>query len=175
MATGDYQAYRAALRQGMCGTEAAQAAGGQLGVIHRKISDYTLKLDAVLSSSKATINVEQAIDKPLEQAMMEVIGDVKKSDLEKDAAIQELGALQEWVKNGLRGDVTPLETNRILLAIGERLNWGRTSGVSAESKAVYLALYSSLKAAIRAAVPEAENLHDRLTNLYAAKSDLEIR
>jgi len=174
MATGDYQAYRTALQQGMSGTEAAQAAGGQLAVIHRKIGDYTLKLEAVLSESKATINVGEAIDKPLEQAMLEIISNVIMNDLEKDAAIQQLGTLQKWAKNGLQGDITPLQTNRIMLAIGDRLNWGGTTGVSKEFKPVYRALYGSLKTAIWTAVPEARNLHDRLTNLYAAKSDLEL-
>jgi len=61
------------------------------------------------------------------------------------------------------------------MAIGDRLNWGGTTGVSEEFKPVYRALYASLKMAIRTAVPEAQNLHNRLTNLYAAKSDLEIR
>ena len=174
MATGNHQVYRTALQQGKSATEAAQAAGGQLAVVHRKIGDYTLKLEAVLSESKAMINVGEAIDKPLEHALLEIISNGAMSDVEKDAAIQQLGALQEWVKHGLQGDMTPLQANRIILAIGDRLNWGGTTDVSEELKPVYRALYGSLKTAIRTAVPEAQNLHDRLTNLYAAKSDLEI-
>ncbi len=174
MATGSYEVYKTALRQGKSATEAAQAAGGQLAVVHRKINEYTLKLEAVLLESKATINVEGAIDKPLEQAMLEIISNGAMTDLEKDAAIQELGALQEWVKRGLQRDLTPLQANRIILAIGDRLNWGATSDVSEKIRAVYRALYVNLKAAIRTAVSEAQDLHDRLTNLYAAKSELEI-
>jgi hypothetical protein len=174
MATGSYQVYRTALQQGKSATEAAQAAGGQLAVVHRKISDYTLKLEAVLSESKAIINVAEAIDKPLEQAMLEIISDGAMSDLEKDAAIQQLGALQEWVKHGLQRDMTPPQANRIILAIGDRLNWGGTSDLSEKIRAVYRALYLNLKTAIRTAVPEAQDLHDRLSNLYAAKSELEI-
>ena len=174
MATGNYQVYRTALQQGRSAAEAAQAAGGQLAMVHHRISDYTLKLEAVLSGSKAIINVQEAIDKPLEHAVFEIIGNGAMSDSEKDAAIQQLGALQEWVKQGLQGDITPVQANRMILAIGDRLNWGGTTDVSEESKAAYRALYSSLKTAIRTAVPEAENLHDRLINLYAAKSDLGI-
>jgi len=173
MATGNYQLYRTALQQGKSATEAAQAAGGQLAVVHRKISDYTLKLEAVLSESKAIINIGEAIDKPLEHAVLEIISNGAMSDSEKDAAIQQLGALQEWVKHGLQGDITPLQANRIILAIGDRLNWGGSTGVPEEFKAVYRALYGSLKTAIGTAVPEAQNLHNRLTNLYAVKSDLE--
>lgn len=175
LATGSYQVYRTALQQGKSAAEAAQAAGGQLAVVHRKISDYTLKLEAVLSESKSIINVEETIDKPLEQAMLEIISNGAMSDLEKDAAIQQLGALQECVKQGLQGDITPLRANRIILAIGDRLNWGRSAAdVSEKIRAVYRALYLNLKTAVRTAVPEAQDLHDRLTNLYAAKSDLEI-
>ena len=174
LATGNYQAYRTALQQGKSAAEAAQAAGGQLAVVHRKISDYTVRLEAVLSESEAIINTGEVIDKPLERALLEIISNGTMSDLEKDAAIQQLGALQEWVKHGLHGDITPLQANRIILAMGDRLNWGGTSAVSEEFKPAYRALYSSLKTAICTAVPEVQNLHDRLTNLYAVKSDLEI-
>jgi hypothetical protein len=174
MATGNYQVYRTALQQGKSATEAAQAAGGQLAVIHRKISDYALKLQAVLSDSKAIITAAEAIDKPFEQAMLEIIGNGEMTDLEKDAAIQELGALQEGLKQGLQGNITPLQANQIMLMIGDRLNWGGASDVSEEIKPVYRALYASLKTSILTAVPAAQNLHDRLTNLYAAKSELEI-
>jgi hypothetical protein len=174
MATGDYQVYRTEIRRGKSASEAAQAAGGQLAVIHRKIRDYMVKLEVVFSESKATINVREAIDKPLEHAVLEIISSGAMTDSEKDAAIEQLGTLQEWVKHGLQGDITPLQANRIMLAIGDRLDWGGTTMVSEKFKPVYRALYGSLKTAIRTAVPESQNLHDRLTNLYAAKSELEI-
>jgi hypothetical protein len=174
MAAGDFQAYRTALQQGKSATEAAQVAGGQLAVVHRKISDYTVKLEAVLSVSKARINVVEAIDKPLEHAALEIISNGTMSDSEKDVAIEQLGALQEWAKHGLQGDITPLQANQIILAIGDRQNWGGTADRTDEFKPVCRALFSSLKTAIVTAVPEAQNLHDRLTNLYAVKSDLEI-
>jgi hypothetical protein len=176
MATGNYRVYKTALQQGKSATEAAQAAGGQLAVVHRKISEYTLKLEAVLSESKVIINVEEAIDKPLEQAMLEIISNRTMSDLEKDAAIQHLGALQEWVKvkHDLQRDMTPLRANRIILAVGDRVEWGRNSDATEQMNKAHRALYCSLKAAILTAVPEAQRLHDQLANLYAAKSDLKI-
>jgi len=172
LATGDSEVYRTALQKGKSAAEAAQAAGGQLAVIHQKVSEYTVKLEGVLSESKATINLGETVDKPLEQAMLEVISHEAKTDLEKDTAIQRLGAVQEWVKRGLQGDITLLQANQIMMAIGERLNWGGSADVSEECKPVYRALYGNLKAAVRTAIPETQNLHDRLTNLYAAKSDL---
>ena len=175
MTTGDYQAYRTALQQGKSPSEAAEAAGGQLAVIHRKIKDYTLRLEAIFSKSQTIINLGEFIDEPLEQAVLDVINNRAMSDSEKDAAIQQLGALQEWVKHGLHGDITVLEANRIILAIGDRLNWGGNSGVSEDVKPGYRALYGKLKTAICKADPEAQNLHDRLTNLYAAKFEMEGR
>jgi len=88
--------------------------------------------------------------------------------------MQRLGALQEWAKHGLRGDISPLEANRILMAIGDRVGWGRAAGISEELKPVYRTLYGGLKNAIRDAAPESQSLHERLTNLYAAKADLEV-
>jgi hypothetical protein len=147
----------------------------QLAMVQRKISEYAAKLEIVLSESKATIGVAETIDKPLEQAVLEVIGDSTMSDPQKDEAVRQLGTLQEWAKHGLQGNVTPLQANQILLAIGDCLHWGGAADVPEQFKPVYRTLFANLKAAIRAAVPESQNLHDRLTNLYAAKSDLEIR
>jgi hypothetical protein len=174
LATGNYQVYKTALQEGKSAAEAAQAAGGQLAAVHRKINDYTPKLEAVLAESKTTISVAEAIDKPLERAMLEIISNGAMSESDKDAAVQQLGALQEWVKHGARGDIAPLQANRIIVAIGHRLNWGGIADVSEELKPVYRALYACLKTAILTAAPEVQNFHDRLTNLYAAKSDLEI-
>jgi hypothetical protein len=173
LAPGDQQVFQAALQQGKSANEAAEAAGGQLAVIHRKIGEYTGKLEAVLSESKARIHVGEAVDKPLDQRVLEIISDGTKSDLEKDSAIQQLGAIQEWVKQGLKGEITPMQANGILLAIGDRLNWGGATGVLEEFKPVYRTIYITLKTAIHSAVPEAQELHDRLTNLYAAKAEME--
>lgn len=174
LATGNFQAYKAALRQGKSAADAAEAAGGQLAMVHRKIADYRVKLESLLSESKAAISVGEAIDKPLEQAVLDIIGNGAMSDSEKDAAVQQLGVIQEWVKHGLQRNITGCEANKILLAIGDRLNWGGTAEVPEEFRAVYRTLYGNLKAAIRGAVPGAQNLQDRLTNLHAAKSDLEV-
>jgi hypothetical protein len=172
---GNHQAYKAARQQGKSAAEAAEAAGGQLAMVHRKINEYAAKVENILSESKTTISAGETIDKPLEQAVLEVIGNAAMSDAEKDAAVQQLGTLQEWAKHGLQGNITPMQANQILLAIGGRLNWGAAADVPEQFKPVYRGLFANLKAAIRVAVPEAQNLHNRLTNLYAAKSDLEIR
>ena len=173
LASGDYEVYRTTLQQGKSAREAAQAAGGQLAVIHQKISEYTLKLEAVLSESKTAINVGETIDKPLEQATLEIISNEKRNDSEKDAAIQQLGEIQEWVKQGLQGEMTAVQAHQIMLRIGERVNWGGSTEVSEELKGVYRTLNGNLKTAICAAAPKAQNFQERLTNLYAAKSEVD--
>ncbi|HEV3480772.1 MAG TPA: hypothetical protein VGR97_00435 [Candidatus Acidoferrales bacterium] len=173
MAPGDFEAYSAALRQGKTAAEAAQAAGGQLAVVHRKISEYTLKIEAVLSKSKSVISLAEVIDKPLERAMLEIIGDSAMSDAQKDNAIDHLGAFQEQLNRGLNREITPLQAHRIARLVGDRACWGATSDLSEELRPAYRAVYASVRNAIRAAVPQAHGLDERLANLYAAKSDLE--
>jgi len=174
MPAGNLQAYQAALAQGKSAAEAAEAAGGQMAMVHRKIGDYTLRLENFLSASRAKISMAEAVDKPLENAVQEIIASDGMSDSEKDAAIQGLGSLQEWAKHGWEGEITLLQTNRIVFAIGERVNWGGAADVPERFKPVYRTLFDNLKGAICRAAPETQNLHDRLTNLYAAKSDLEV-
>lgn len=175
MATGNYQVYRAALSQGKSSSEAAEAAGGQLAFIHRKISDYTQKLETMLSTSQATINVEETVDRPLEKAMSDAINNDVLSESEKDAVIEQLGALQGQLKQGLQERLTLLQANGIMLAIGDRVDWGGNSQLSENFKTVCRTLYSGLRTALCTAAPEAQNLHERLTNLYAAKSEMEAR
>ncbi|HYL98088.1 MAG TPA: hypothetical protein VEZ90_03975 [Blastocatellia bacterium] len=170
--TGDHEAFRAALQKGKPAAEAAQTAGGQLAAIHRRVTEYSLKIDAVLATSAKTIAVREAIDKPLEQAMIEIIENDSMTDSDKDAAIQQLGALQEWAKYGLQAQFTALEANRGLLAIGERMSWGRPNEIPDRLKPAYRALFGSLKQAIHAAAPDAQEILERLVNLHAAKSDL---
>jgi hypothetical protein len=173
MPTGDYEMYRTALRQGRPALEAAQSAGGQFAIVHRKIGEYTLKVEAVLSQSKATISVRDVIDKPFEQAVLEIISNVAISEAEKDAAIDHLGAFQEEINRGLDREITPLQAHRISRAIGDRANWGARVCLSEELKPAFRAVYNSVRNAIRVAVPESHDLDERLANLFAAKSDLE--
>jgi hypothetical protein len=173
MAPGDFEAYSSALRQGKTAAEAAQAAGGQLAIVHRKISEYTLKIEAVLSKSKVVISVADAIDKPLERAMLEIIGNSAMSDTQKDNAIDHLGAFQEQLNRGLNREITLLQAHRIACLIRDRACQGATSDLSEELKPAYRAVYTSVRNVIRAAVPQAHDLDERLANLCAAKSDLE--
>lgn len=173
MATGDFELYKTALTQGRSTIEAALAAGGQLGVVHRKISEYTIKLEAILFESKAKINREEAIDKPFEQVTQEIIANEKMADAAKDAAIEHIGALQESVNKGLEHEITPLQAHRVACAIGEKMHWGTSAAIAEELRPAYRAVYGSVRGALRKSAPHAQMLEERLVNLFAARADLD--
>jgi hypothetical protein len=170
---GDLDVFKAELQEGRPPIEAARSAGGQFAIIHRKIAEYTLRVEAILSESKATIDVCNVIDAPFEDAMAEIISDVRLSETEKDRAIECLGAFQAQVKHGLDREITPLQAHCIVRIVGDRGSWGIGMGPSEELKPVFRAVYRSVRRALDVAAPEAKDLNERLMNLYVAKSDLE--
>ena len=173
VATGDYEAYKSALRAGNTPAEAAQAAGGRFAAVSQRINELAPRLASVLSKSQATIPVSDVIDKPLNQAAFDIIANPAMTDLEKDTAVNQLGALQKTLKQGLGPNATPSQLQAIKQAIGNRVNWGGNVAVTDEVKPAYRAVYASLKNGINQAVPEAGPINERLTNLLAAQSDLD--
>jgi hypothetical protein len=173
LATGDYGVYRAALQEGKSRNEAAEAAGGQLAIVQRKISEYTLKLEALLSASNAKISALEVIDKPLEKAMLEIIDTGAMDDAGKNALIEQLGVQQESLTRGLASEITVLQSQRIACAIGESANWGVSADLPEELQAAYWAVFIHVRNAILAAVPEAANTLERLANLFVARAELE--
>ena len=171
--TGDYEAYKSALRAGQSPLQASQAAGGRFAAVNQRISELTPRLNNLLSQSQSTIPVKDAIDKPLNDAALDIIMNPAMTDLEKDTALNQLGALQKSVKQGLGPDATPSQLQVIKQAIGNRVNWGGNVSVTDEVKPAYRALYGSLKNAIHQAVPGAAQVDERLTNLLAAHNDLD--
>src|SRR5207247_10463122 len=92
---------------------------------------------------------------------------------EKDAAINQLGAVQKSLKEGLGQTATPLELNKIKQQIGKRVNWGGTVSITDEVKPAYRALYGNINKLVSDAVPEARDLNERLSNPLAAHGHLE--
>jgi hypothetical protein len=173
---GDYVAYRTALRQRKSPLDAAQAAGGQLAVIHRKIHEYTAKVESLLSASNAALNASelvQSIHSVLDRETLTIISDDAVADDQKDAAVARLGEFQEWINHSLNAGSTALDAHRLAVASGDRANWGAASSVSDELARVYRLVYTSARDAVRAAVPEVRDADERLANLYAAKSDID--
>lgn len=174
LAPGDFAAYQTALKQGKSATQAAEAAGGQLATVHRKIEEYTLRIEAILSDSRAMIGVSDVIEKQFDQAMIKIIDNQALSEAEKDAAIDHLGSFQESLSSGIGGQLSPLEAFRLAQTVGDRANWGVAPCSLEELKAAYGAVYRSLRTAVLSAVPGAHPVDERLANLCAAKRTLEI-
>ena len=176
LATGDYELYNAALRLGRSEAEAVLAAGGQMAMVHRKICEYAVKLETVLAASTAKIDAHAAVDESFERAITDVIGSAVLTDTEKDSAVAELGALQQGLSESIGRDqtreITPLDAHRLACAIAERANWGVDAPICDDLKAAYRAVYTGARAALRTAVPHANNLEERLANLYVARTEL---
>jgi len=173
VSTGDWQMYRNALNAGKSPLEAAQAAGGRFAAVNQRIAEISPQLDRVLSASQAQIPVAEAIDKPLNSAALDIIANPAMTDMEKDAALTQLGGLQKAVKTGLGSTATPSQLQAIKQAVGNRVNWGGNIAVSDEVRPAYRQLYGSLKDSINAAVPESASLNERLSNLLSAHADLD--
>jgi hypothetical protein len=99
--TGDWEAYQSALRAGKAPSEAAQSAGGRFAAVSQRINELTPRLGKLLNESTAKIPVANVIDKPLEDAAIEIIQNNAMTDPEKMAAIGKLGDLQKSLKEGL--------------------------------------------------------------------------
>jgi hypothetical protein len=171
--TGDYEAYKAALRAGQSPMQASQAAGGRFAAVNQRINELSPRLNRLLSQSQTTIPVKDVIDKPLNDATLDIIMNPAMTDLEKDTAINQLGALQKAIKQGLGPNATPSQLQVVKQAIGNRVNWGGNVSVTDDVKPVYRAVYGSLKNAIHGAVPGSAEIDERLTNLLAAHNDLD--
>jgi len=170
---GNVAAYLTAIQDGKSALEAAQVAGGQLAIVHRRIREYTVKIDAILAESKATLSASEVIDRPLEKAMLEIIESGTLDEAEKDAAINQLGEFQEWISGKHGRAFSPLEAHQLARLIGDRANWGIGSCSVRELKPAYSVVYKSLRSAVLSAVPASREMQDRLANLCAAKCTLE--
>jgi hypothetical protein len=141
------------------------------GAIDQLISELAAKMESAFSESETKISVWNTIDAPLEKATQEIIGNQSISDPQKDAALQQLGALQQSLKQDTANEITPRQANTIKQTV-----WNSLSGenaVSDEAKPAYRAVYESLEAAIHAATPKAKHLDARLTNLQKMKAELQ--
>jgi hypothetical protein len=175
VATGDFEAYKDALRQGANQADASQAAGGRFAAVNQRINQLVPRLNSALSESQAQIPIADAIDGPLNDAAIDIIHNPAMTLAEKDTALAQLGGLQQSIHQSLPPGATtasPSELQALKQAVGDRVNWGGATAVTDEVKPAYRALYGSLKSAIHDAVPQAAALDERLTNLLAAQNDL---
>ena len=175
VATGDFEAYKDALRQGASQTDATQAAGGRFAAVNQKINQIAPQLNSTLANSNAQIPLADAVDKPLEDAAIDIIQNPAMTQTEKDAAIAQLGGLQQSIHQSFPAGATtatPSELLAVKQAVGDRVNWGGATAIGDEVKPAYRDLYGSLKNSIHEAVPKSAQLDERLSNLMAAQNDL---
>jgi hypothetical protein len=171
--TGDLEAYKDALRQGLPQGHALEAAGGRTGAVAKLVNTLSPQLESQLAKSTAQIATTDVIDKPLNDAATSIINNRAMTQTEKGAAIAQLGDLQQSLKEGLGQYISPLQANQLKQQIGNRINWAGNIAVTDEVKPAYKAVYGTLKNAVNNAVPEAAQLNERLTNLLSAQTDLE--
>lgn len=147
-------------------------AGGRLGAVSQRLMQLQPQVNSALAASTKTIPIADAVDKPLMDAFNEITANRAMTAAEKQAAISQLGDLQQSLHAGLGSDITPLQANQLKNQIGARVRWTGTNQVGDEVKPAYKAVYASLKDAVNNAVPEVADLNERLTNLHAAQDDL---
>lgn len=171
--TGDIEEYKAALRSGASPEQALMAAGGRTAGVAKKITELSPQVDQILSKSTAQIPVADVIDRPLMHAATTIIDNPAMTQAEKDAALTQIGALQQSLKEGLGDTISPLQANKIKQAIGSRINWAGNIAVTDEVRPAYRAVFGALKESVNKAVPDVATVNERLTNLLAAQTDLE--
>lgn len=152
-------------------TRPAQSPAERCAAINQLVSDLATQLENIVSQSETTISVVNTIDSSLEKAALEVIGNQTITETQKDATVQQLGALQESLKQDVGQEITLLQAHRIKQTVRNCLN-GDISVVD-EAKPGYRAVYDSLESAIHTALPKAKRLEERLANLLRMKAEVE--
>lgn len=174
ISTGDYEAYKDALRAGKTPEEAAAKAGGRFSAVAQRINEYGPRLERMLANKPASIPVANVISKPLDNAMIDIIDNGAMTDTEKLQAYTQLDDLKKSMLSKVPGPMaTPSELQILKQQMGNRINWQGTVGVTDEVRPAYRQVYSSLKQAINLAVPDAAPINEKLTNLLSAFSDLD--
>lgn len=139
--------------------------------IDQQISELGAQLESILAQSQVAISVASTIDTPLEHATLEIIGDVAMTEAQKDAAMGQIGALQEFLKQDVGQEITPLQAHKIR----EKL-WSCPDGdtkFAEKGQQAHRAVCDTLQSAIHAAVPRSKGLQERIANLLKIKAGLE--
>ena len=139
--------------------------------INRLIGELSTELENNLAQSDAAISAVDTIDGPLDQALQELIASPSITDSQKDAAAQQLGALQEFLKHSTSVELGALKAYRLQQTVQGYLR--SDINIVTAAKPGYRAVCESLRAAIHSAVPKSKHLEERLENVFAMKAELE--
>jgi hypothetical protein len=170
--TGDIEKVKAA------GGDLTKAGGpiakSRLGGVSSKIEELQPQLQAELGKATGMIKVSDAIDKPLNDALDDIANDRAMTQSEKDAAVKQLGELQQSLKEGLGPDITAQQANEIKGQVGKQAEFQRKSAVPPNDRVLkaYRQVYGTLNDEINSVSPGAARINKQLTNLHAAQGDL---
>lgn len=123
-------------------------AGGRFAAIFNKVSRSWQRVNNNLAQSTATLPVADIIDKPLDDAVIDIVSNRAMTAMEKYAAINQIGALRSSLKQGLGDDISLVEAEKLKQQIGDRVNWGGATAVTDEVKPAYKQVYATIKNAI---------------------------
>jgi hypothetical protein len=151
--------------------KSAKNSDDRRGSINRLIGELSTELENNLAQSEAAISALDTIDCPLEQALQELIANPSITDSQKDAAAQQLGALQEFLKHSATVEIGALKAYRLQQTVQSYLR--SDINIVTPAKPGYRAVCENLRAAIHSAVPKSKHLEERLENLFAMKAELE--
>jgi hypothetical protein len=149
----------------------AKPSGERRASINRLIGELTTELEDNLAQSETLISAIETVDAPLEQALQEIIASGSLSDAQKDAATQQLGALQEFLKQSTSVEIAALKAYRLCQTVQGYLR--SDINIVAGAKPGYRAVCESLQAAIYSAAPKTKHLEERLANMLSMKAELE--
>jgi len=152
-------------------TNSSRSIEERCAAIDQLISDLAAQLEIAFSRSEAMISLADTVDIPLERATLEIIANDAMTEAQKDAAVQQLGTLQEHLKQDAGQHVTALKAHQIKETMANYLS--AENGLPDQAKPGYGAVHDSLKNAIHTAVPKAKHLEERLANLQKMKAELE--
>jgi hypothetical protein len=136
-------------------TTRAESVADRCAAIDRQIGDLASQMESILSESAATIDLSTTIDAPLEQAILEIIGNAAMSEAQKDATIARLGELQRSLKQRAGQRMPLLEAYQIKRDLAGCLS--SNFAVSDDMKPGYRAVHDALEKAIHAALAARES------------------
>lgn len=183
MNAGDWNKLLEARRAGATPEAAAQAAGGRFAAVYNKINEYMPQLDQMLQQSPAKIPVSEVIDKPLQDELGRIIDQTAMTKPQQTRFLNGMAQLEKAWKDNLQskyGDLdeglTPAQVNEFKQDVGDAMSiWGKDLRNTPDDNVqrAYLTVYEAAKSAVNKAVPEAQELNNRVSDLLAARNSLE--
>lgn len=177
-ATGDLEAYKAAVRTGSTPDQAMLSAGGRAAAVQSRISLLQPALDNILSQAPGKIPAS-TVTNVIDQGIKGIQANHGITAPDAQAAIAELNEVKQAALKitGVPGAAatawSPLQANTVKQEIGANVNWTGRERIGEIVEPIRKQVYGALKDAVNAAAPGAADLNERLSDLYAARGDIQ--